>query len=221
MEHPDFGVYDAAPEQYDAFQMQFFEHGPPSVGMAYQGMFAGLGLTAGQRILEVGVGTGLNLKNYPAGTTVVGIDRSEPMLNIARGRLEGLTAKVELVQADGAKLPFEDGEFDAVVCTFVLCSCADPSGMLSEMTRVCRRGGRMALFDFHKARTNQALLGDQMLLHETLKRGIISQGRPVAVCDSFYELERHLPEGKVKITFDEHLEGSIATAFRATVVEIV
>jgi ubiquinone/menaquinone biosynthesis C-methylase UbiE len=125
-------------------------------------------------------------------------------------------AQVELVHADGASLPFKDGEFDVVLCAFVLCSCADPSGVLSEIVRICRVGGRIGLFDFHKARTNQALLGDQFLLHETLKRGIISQGRPVAVCDSFYELEPHLPKGKTEIVFDEHLEGSIAQAFRAT-----
>lgn len=216
MEYPDFGVYDASPQQYDAFQSQFFEHGSPAVGAAYQGMFGALGLTAGQRIAEVGVGTGLNLKHYPKGATVVGIDRSEPMLEVARSRLGSVAAHVELVHADGAKLPFQDGEFDAVLCTFVLCSCADPSAMLSEIVRVCRPFGKIGLFDFHKAKKNQDLLGDQILLHETLKRGIISQGRAVAVCDSFYELEKHLPADKVEFLFDEHLEGSIAQAFRAT-----
>jgi ubiquinone/menaquinone biosynthesis C-methylase UbiE len=138
------------------------------------------------------------------------------MLAIARGRADAVPANVELVHADGANLPFHDGEFDAVLCAFVLCSCADPSALLAEIIRVCRPEGKIGLFDFHKARTNQALLGDQFLLHETLKRGIISDGRPVAVCDTFYELEKHLPEDKVKIIFDEHLEGSIAQAFRAT-----
>ncbi len=219
MQHPDYGVYDAAPSEYDAFQRQFFEHGPPQVGAAYQGMFAGLGLSPGQRVLEVGVGTGLNLMHFPAGCSVVGVDRSEPMLSVARERLGQVAAQVELMVADGAKLPFADAEFDAILCTFVLCSCADPAKILSEMVRVCKPGGRIGVFDFHKARKNEALLGDQMLLHETLKRGIIWQGRPVAVCDSFYELEPNLPESLVKIGFDEHLEGSIASAFRATVLE--
>lgn len=216
MNTPDVGVYDASPEQYDSFQSQFFEHGSPAVGEAYERMFATLELSPGQRVLEVGVGTGLNLKHYPAKLDVVGVDRSSAMLSVAQRRLAEVAAKVELIESDAASLPFSDQEFDAVVCTFVLCSCATPSRLLSEILRVCRPAGRIALFDFHKARTNQALLADQFLLHETLLRGIISQGRPVAVCDSFYELEQHLPAGSAEIIFDCHIEGSISDSFRAT-----
>jgi ubiquinone/menaquinone biosynthesis C-methylase UbiE len=216
MATPNVGVYDDSPEQYDAFQTQFFEHGSPAVGAAYQGMFGALGLTPDQRVLEVGVGTGLNLRHYPPGTKVVGLDRSEAMLSVARGRMSDVVANVELVCTDAEKMPFEEASFDVVVCTFVLCSCKNPSQLVSEMARVCKPGGRIGLFDFHKAKTNQDLLADQFLLRETLLAGLLSQGRPVAVCDTFYDLDEHLPTGKVEIVFDRHLEASFSQAFRAT-----
>ncbi len=215
----DLSVYDESPEQYDTFQAGFLEHGSPLVTAAFQEMFGALGLASGQRILEVGVGTGLNLPLYPAGARVVGIDRSEPMLNLAKKRAGQVQAEVELLLGDASQLPFDSESFDAILCSYVLCSCLEPKTLLQEMVRVVKHGGKIGLFDFHKGRTNTDLIADQFLLRETMKRGLVSSGKPVAVCDTFYDLNEHLPTSSVEVIFDRHLEQSFAQAFRATTLK--
>src|ERR1044071_7503941 len=69
-------------------------------------------------VLEVAVGTGLNLPHYPPGTTVTGIDLSDGMLDIARGRVAA--GSVALRQGDAHDLPFPDASFATVVCTLGL-----------------------------------------------------------------------------------------------------
>src|SRR5699024_5898796 len=69
-------------------------------------------------VLEVAVGTGLNLPFYPADVKFTGIDLSEPMLAQARERAAAMDRPVTLQQADAHDLPFEDGSFDTAVCTF-------------------------------------------------------------------------------------------------------
>jgi ubiquinone/menaquinone biosynthesis C-methylase UbiE len=97
--------------------------------------------------LEVGVGTGLNLPFYPADVQLTGIDVSSAMLAIARRRANDLDRVVELREADAHALPFPDGSFDTVVCTFSLCAIPDERRAVSEMRRVLRPGGRLLLAD--------------------------------------------------------------------------
>src|SRR5829696_4624682 len=96
-------------------------------------------------VLEVAVGTGLNLEAYPRGVTLTGIDLSEAMLDIARGRASQLGRTASLQQADAHELPFDDASFDTVVCTFGLCAIPDHTKAIAEMTRVLRPGGRLIL----------------------------------------------------------------------------
>jgi len=98
-------------------------------------------------VLEVAVGTGLNLEAYPRGVTLTGIDLSEAMLDIARGRASQLGRTASLQQADAHELPFDDASFDTVVCTFGLCAIPDHTKAIAEMTRVLRPGGRLILVD--------------------------------------------------------------------------
>jgi ubiquinone/menaquinone biosynthesis C-methylase UbiE len=98
-------------------------------------------------VLEVAVGTGLNLYAYPSGIRLTGIDLSEPMLAIARTRAAELGRDVELHQGDAHALPFADAMFDTVVCTFGLCAIPNIDIALDEMTRVLRPGGRLILVD--------------------------------------------------------------------------
>lgn len=96
----------------------------------------------GERILEVGVGTGLSLPLYPAGCDVVGIDISEPMLDRARARLNGLAhANVVLKRMDARKIRYSDGRFDKVLAPYVISVVPDPARVMAEMARVCRPGG--------------------------------------------------------------------------------
>ncbi|MEU3627619.1 SAM-dependent methyltransferase [Amycolatopsis coloradensis] len=113
-------------------------------------------------VLEVAVGTGLNLPLYPGGVTLTGIDLSDGMLDIARGRAESLGHPVTLRRADAHDLPFDAGSFDTVVCTLGLCAIPDHGKALGEMARVLRPGGRLILLD-HIASSSRAVRGLQWL----------------------------------------------------------
>lgn len=101
----------------------------------------------GERILELGVGTGKNLPFHPAGRRVTAVDISEGMLRQAQRRADRLGADVQLEVADAQQLPFADGSFDAVVASFLFCSVPDPIQGLREARRVLRLGGRLHLLE--------------------------------------------------------------------------
>jgi ubiquinone/menaquinone biosynthesis C-methylase UbiE len=99
------------------------------------------------RVLEVGVGTGLNLPHYPAGTDVTGIDLSPKMLAIARRRAAELDLKADLREMDAEALDFPDQSFDSVVYSLCLCTIPDPVRALHEGLRVARPGARMIFLE--------------------------------------------------------------------------
>jgi len=94
------------------------------------------------RVLDVGIGTGKNMKYYPLGCSVTGIDNSEGMLEKARKSAEDMK-NVTLLLMDAGHLEFPDKSFDYVVTTFVLCSIPDPLTALKEMRRVLKPSGEM------------------------------------------------------------------------------
>jgi len=114
-------------------------------------------------VLEVAVGTGLNLDAYPQNVRLTGIDLSEQMLAIATTRAAELGRDVELRQGDAHALPFADATFDTVVCTFGLCAIPDIDAALDEMTRVLRPGGKLILVD-HVASSSRIARGIQRTL---------------------------------------------------------
>ncbi|QDZ21917.1 S-adenosyl-L-methionine-dependent methyltransferase [Chloropicon primus] len=100
---------------------------------------------AAGRTLEIGIGTGLNLELYDFDkvTHLTGFDISTGMLDKSRERVvaKGLEGKVDLVQGDAAKLPFEDNSFDSVVVSYSLCVVPDARSSLGEIARVLRPSG--------------------------------------------------------------------------------
>jgi phosphatidylethanolamine/phosphatidyl-N-methylethanolamine N-methyltransferase len=98
----------------------------------------------GERVLEVGVGTGINLDLYPRACSMTGIDFSESMLEKARERAawSGL-AHLRLLQMDAADLKFADDSFDIVYAPYLISVVPDPVKVACEMRRVCRPGGRI------------------------------------------------------------------------------
>jgi len=105
-----------------------------------------LNLRPGNRVLEVGVGTGIALDAYPPYAHVVAIDPSADMLERAKKRVaENGWGHIELKQGDALNLDYPDNSFDYVTSFHVLTVVPDPYRMLSEMVRVCKPGGRIAL----------------------------------------------------------------------------
>ncbi len=102
-------------------------------------------------VLEVAIGTALNLPYYPpyypAEVRLTGIEWSPAMLAHARRRAEQLGRAVTLREGDAQALPFPDGSFDTVVCTLSLCAIRDDQRAVGEMIRVLRPGGRLLLLD--------------------------------------------------------------------------
>jgi ubiquinone/menaquinone biosynthesis C-methylase UbiE len=98
-------------------------------------------------VLEVGVGTGLNLGGYPEDVSITGVDLSPAMLEHARQRAAASGRKVTLQVGDAHRLEFPDASFDTVVCTFSLCAIPDERRAIAEMWRVLRPGGQLRLAD--------------------------------------------------------------------------
>ena len=131
------GVYDKLAKVYD------FTFGPtlhPGRLQAIERM----DIQPGERVLEVGVGTGINLSLYPKNCSVVGIDFSGSMLEIARDRAARKDIRnVRLLQMDAADLKFSDDSFDIVYAPYLISVVPDPVKVATEMRRVCKPGGRI------------------------------------------------------------------------------
>ncbi|HKK27944.1 MAG TPA: methyltransferase domain-containing protein [Gemmatimonadota bacterium] len=97
------------------------------------------------RVLEIGVGSGLNLPFYEPDRVagVVGIDPSRRLLSMASGRAASAPVAVRLLRAEGEAIPLATASVDTVVSTFTLCTIPDAVGALREMGRVLRPGGRL------------------------------------------------------------------------------
>ena len=109
------------------------------------------------RVLEIGVGTGLNLGLYRSIERLDAIDPDPFMLERARPRAEALPFPTSLHQTGAERLPFEDRAFDTAVLTFTLCTIPDPEAALAELRRVLKPAGQL-LFVEH-TRSVQPMLG--------------------------------------------------------------
>jgi ubiquinone/menaquinone biosynthesis C-methylase UbiE len=100
------------------------------------------------RVIEVGAGHGLNFSYYPASARQVVAVEPEPHLRrLAQASAEGAPVSVEVKSGLAETLPAEDGEFDAVVVSLVLCSVSDQSIALREIARVLRPGGELRFYE--------------------------------------------------------------------------
>lgn len=134
-------VYSAYASVYDVLFGRVF-HGSREAALRH------LAPQPGERILEVGVGTGLLLPLYPPHARIVGIDLSPRMLEEARKRVDTLgLGHVELRQMDAAALDLPDDSFDTVMAAYVITAVPDHRAVMQEMIRVCRPGGRIVLLN--------------------------------------------------------------------------
>lgn len=131
---------------YDLYFGALFQPGRRAV-------IARMACRPGERILEVGVGTGLSLPLYPRDVHVTGVDISPDMLARAEARRQrhGLEC-VTLCCLDAERMNFPDDSFDRVVAMYVVSVATDPVRLVSEMRRVCRPQGEIYIVNhFHHA----------------------------------------------------------------------
>ncbi|MDF1584045.1 MAG: class I SAM-dependent methyltransferase [Methyloprofundus sp.] len=110
----------------------------------------------GDKILEVGVGTGKNFAYYPVNKTITAIDFSSVMIREAEKKRTSLNLNVELMEMDVQTLDFPDNHFDSVIGTFLFCSVPEPEQGLRELKRVCKLGGEVLLLE-HVLSTNKLI----------------------------------------------------------------
>lgn len=100
------------------------------------------------RVLELGVGTGLNFAHYPkAVQSLVAVDPNPGMAQRARERMRSAGIDVEHHQITAETLPFDSASFDCVACTLTLCSIADVAAALREVRRVLKPGGQFLFLE--------------------------------------------------------------------------
>jgi phosphatidylethanolamine/phosphatidyl-N-methylethanolamine N-methyltransferase len=117
-----------------------------------------LALAPGDSVVEVGIGTGLNLPLYPPVCRLTGIDLSQEMLDKAIERVQTLTMpNVTLKVMDATAMDFADNEFDKAVATYTISAVPDPVAVLSEIRRVVKPGGIIVLLNHF--RSERKLIG--------------------------------------------------------------
>jgi len=139
------GVYEKLASVYD---LTFGPTLHPGRVQAIQRM----GIATDDRVLEVGVGTGINAALYPRDCTVTGVDLSAGMLEKARERIERKGIRnVRVMEMDAANMSFADDSFDIVYAPYLISVVPDPVAVACEMRRVCRPGGRIIFLNHFRS----------------------------------------------------------------------
>src|ERR1700704_4929593 len=134
-----------------------------------------MGIKARDRVLEVGVGTGINAALYPTDCSVTGIDLSSSMLEKARERVARKGVRnVRLLQMDAANLKFADDSFDIVYAPYVISVVPDPVAVAREMRRVGRPGGRIVILNHFRSKSRVGAWLERMIAPFTLYLGFKS-----------------------------------------------
>ncbi len=113
-----------------------------------------MGIKKGDKVLEVGVGTGINAALYPADCSVTGIDFSSSMLEKAHDRIARKGVRnVRLLQMDAQNMKFADDSFDIVYAPYVISVVPDPVAVTREMHRVCKPGGKIIILNHFRSKS--------------------------------------------------------------------
>jgi SAM-dependent methyltransferase len=150
------GLYEKEARKYDR-EMNFFDR------LLFAGGREWVCSQAAGDVLEIGIGTGRNLPHYRADVSLIGIELSPAMLEIARARARELGREVDLRVGDAQALGFPDDSFDAVVCTLSLCTIPDDRAAVAEVRRVLRPGGRFLLLEHVRSPVLPVRLGQRLL----------------------------------------------------------
>ncbi len=151
-------IYAGYSNVYDALFKRFFY---PRIKHA----IASMDIVPGERLLDVGVGTGLSLSLYPENCMVVGVDLSREMLTKAKEKVrnEGIE-NVTLLEMDAMQLDFCDDSFDKVFISHVVSVVPDPARVMSEVRRVCKDRGKVVIVNHFKSR-NKMVAGFEKMIN--------------------------------------------------------
>jgi ubiquinone/menaquinone biosynthesis C-methylase UbiE len=165
---------------------------------ARRAILSALALGPDDRLLEVGCGGGLLLRDASAsGAAVTGLDHSAEMVALARERAPG----VQVVLGSAERLPFADDSFTAIAMSVVFLFCPDPAAVLGECRRVLSPGGRVALYT-----TAPELRGTQAAPEPLASRGHFHADQELA------ELARHAGLASVAVVNENGGQLLTATA---------
>lgn len=150
-----------------------------------------LGVAPGDRVLEVGVGTGLSLPYYPAHCEIVGIDISSAMLEKAEARSRELGLRgTSFQRMEAEKMTFPDASFDRVVASYVMSAVPDPLRVAKELWRVCKPGGTIILLNHFRSRNPVIAMGEKALTPLSRKFGfVLDLGLDNLVDDGRFDLK--------------------------------
>lgn len=131
-------------------------------------------------VLEVGIGTGLNVPFYNKAQVrrIVGVDPALQMHRLALKRIRSAGLSVELVGLSAERLALPDAAFDSVVCTYTLCSIPEPVAALAEIRRVLKPGGKL-LFSEHGVAPDESVRRWQRRLQPVW--GAVAGGCPLSL----------------------------------------
>ncbi|HXI02671.1 MAG TPA: methyltransferase domain-containing protein, partial [Candidatus Saccharimonadales bacterium] len=160
-------IYDSYSSVYDLIFRSILE---PGRELAVHS----LGIQPGDRVLEVGVGTGLSLPYYPPSCEVTGIDISAAMLRRAQERARELgLRRARFLRMGAEKMDLPAGSFDRIQATYLLSTVPNPGRVLSEIWRVCRPGGTVAVLNHFRSRNRLVALGEKVLTPISRRLGFV------------------------------------------------
>jgi ubiquinone/menaquinone biosynthesis C-methylase UbiE len=148
--------YDKSAARYDR-QMSFCER------VLFGGGRRWVCAQAQGDVLELAVGTGRNLRYYPAAIRLTGIELSTAMLALARREAAAVGREADLREGNAEALEFPDESFDTVICTLSLCTIPDDRAAVKEAMRVLRPGGRFLLLEHVRSRLLPVRLAERVL----------------------------------------------------------
>ena len=150
-------IYGNSANMYEKVMLKYWEYDRKQI-------IDLLELKGGEKVLEVGVGTGKNLEHYPENIELTGIDFTYGMLQIAKEKAGGYKNRnIELLEMDAENMKFDDNTFDAVLESLVLCVAPNPEKILREIARVSKPGSKIAIFDYTKSKEPEMIKWQELI----------------------------------------------------------